>query len=409
MLSHCRVLDLTDEKGFLCGKILADLGADVIKVEEPGGDSSRRIGPFWDDVADPEKSLYWFAYNSNKKGITLDIETADGKEILKSLIKASDFVIESFHPGHMEKLDLGYSTLNDINKGIIMTSISPFGQKGPYRDFHASDITLMGMSGLLFMTGERDDPPVNISIPQACLLAGADAAVGSLIAYYSRKMSGQGQHVDVSMQQSAAWFLAMTIPYWELDGIVLERVGAYRTNSLGTIQRQMWHCKDGYIFFFMMGGLQGAKSCRQLVKWMDDEGMGNEYLKAMEWENFDMGTATQEVIDQISRPLEEFFLAHTKDEILTEAVKRSISICPLSDMGDLINDRSLKERGFWHEVEHIELGVKIPYPKQFFKSSEEISMNRFRAPFIGEHNEEVYNALGISKKDRILLKEAGVI
>ena len=409
MLQGCRVLDLTDDKGFLCGKILADLGADVIKVERPGGDPSRRIGPFWDDIADPEKSLYWFAYNSNKKGITLDIETADGKEIFKSLVKTADFVIESFHPGHMEKLELGYPTLSNINEGIIITSISPFGQKGPYKDFKASDITLMGMSGMLYMTGERNDPPVNISIPQACLLAGADAAVGSLIAYYSRKMSGRGQHVDISMQQSAAWFLAMTIPYWELDGIILQRVGAYRTNSLGTIQRQMWRCKDGYIFFFMMGGLQGAKACRQIVKWMDEEGMGDKYLKAMDWEKFDMGSATQEVIDRISRPLEEFFLIHTKYEILTEAVNRNISICPLSDMKDLVNDRSLHERNFWNQLEHKELGVKIPYPKQFFKSSEEISINRFRAPLIGEHNDEIYSSLGINKKDRILLKEAGVI
>jgi benzylsuccinate CoA-transferase BbsE subunit len=127
MLNGCRALDLTDENGFLCGKILADLGVDVIKVERPGGDRARRIGPFWADIPHQEKSLYWFAYNSNKRGITLNIETADGREILKGLVKTADFVMESFPPGFMDNLGLGYSTLSSIKKGIILASITPFG------------------------------------------------------------------------------------------------------------------------------------------------------------------------------------------------------------------------------------------------------------------------------------------
>ena len=227
MLRGFRVLDLTDEKGFLCGKILADLGADVIKVEKPGGDPSRRMGPFWHDMASPEKSLYWFAYNSNKRGITLNIETVDGRAIFQKLVKTSDFVIESFSPGQMEKLGLGYSALNNIRNGIILTSISPYGQQGPYRDYKSSDMVLMGMAGMLYLTGDADRPPVNISIPQAYLLAGADAAVGTMIAYYHRKMAGEGQHVDISIQQSMAWFLAAAIPHWELNEIILERVGTF--------------------------------------------------------------------------------------------------------------------------------------------------------------------------------------
>jgi len=132
MLSPYRVLDLTDEKGFLCGKILGDLGADVIKIERPGGDLARKIGPFYRDVPDPEKSLYWFAYNNNKRGITLNIEAADGCELFKRLVKTADIVIESFAPGYMDDLGLGYSTLSQITDGkTVMTSITPFGQKGP--------------------------------------------------------------------------------------------------------------------------------------------------------------------------------------------------------------------------------------------------------------------------------------
>jgi crotonobetainyl-CoA:carnitine CoA-transferase CaiB-like acyl-CoA transferase len=409
VLSHCRVLDLTDEKGFLCGKILADLGADVLKVEKPGGDLSRRIGPFWNNVPDGEKSLNWFAYNVNKRGITLDIETEDGRRIFKELAGTSDFVVESFDPGYMEGLGLGYNDLRKIKKEIILASITPFGRKGPYKGFKASDIVIMGMSGMLYLTGNTDESPVNISIPQACLHAGADAAVGSLIAYYERKKSGEGQHVDVSMQQSSAWFLAMTIPYWELERKILKRAGAHRVNSLGTIQRQMWRCKDGYIFFFMLGGITGARVTRKLVQWMEDEGHGDEYLSSFDWEQFDMSTVTQKEIDSISKPIAEFFKNRSKKEILAEAVKRSISICPLLSMQDLLDDSSLNSRDYWMEIEHPELRSKLPFPRQFFKSSERIIHRRFKAPLIGEHNEEIYAELSLNQQDLILLKQAGII
>src|SRR5690606_37920156 len=132
MLKNSRALDLTDANGFLCGKILADLGVDVVKIERPRGDLSRNTGPFYQDIPDPEKSLYWFSYNSNKRGITLYIDTADGKEIFKKLVRTADFVIETFAPGHLEEMGLGFEVLRELKKGIILTSITPFGQSGPY-------------------------------------------------------------------------------------------------------------------------------------------------------------------------------------------------------------------------------------------------------------------------------------
>jgi crotonobetainyl-CoA:carnitine CoA-transferase CaiB-like acyl-CoA transferase len=403
-------LDLTDEKGFLCGKMLADLGVDVIKIERPGGDPSRRMGPFWHDVVDPEKSLYWFAYNTNKRGITLDIETAKGRDILLALVREADFLIESFEPGHMEGLGLGYAALSGINKGIIVTSITPFGQTGPYSRYKATDLVLMGMGGELFLTGDSDRPPVNVSLPQACLHAGADGAVGAMIAYHHRKRSGEGQHVDISMQQSVAWFLATTVPYWEIDKIILGRVGTFRSgSSSGTVQRQVWQCKDGYIFFFMIGGIQGAKTCRQLVKWMDEEGMADEFLLSYEWEQFDMASATQDLIDRISGPIAAFFLTRTKKEALEAAISRNISICPLFGMKDVLEDPNLAARGYWTYLDHPELKAAIPYPRQFVTSSENDTDTRIRAPIAGEHNAEVYGGMGISARDMAALKEAGVI
>ncbi len=411
MLQGLRALDLTDGNGYLCGKILADLGVDVIKIERPEGDPGRNTGAFWEDIPDPERSIYWFAYNTNKRGITLNIESADGKKVFKDLVAKSDFVIESFPPGYMDNIGLGYSDLSKFNKSIIFTSITPFGQTGPYSQYKASDIVITGMAGVLYQNGDPTRPPVNMSVPQSPLLAGADAAVGTMVAYYHREATGEGQRVDVSMQQSTAWFQANAIPLWELNKAILRRAGAARsgTSRDDTGQRQMWLCKDGYVFFVVIGGKQGAKALRALVEWMDAEGKATPFLKSVDWNNFDMWKATREVIGQINQPVAEFFKLHTKKEILSESTKRRISICPLSSMQDLVNDDNLRARNFWKKVEHPELKTKIEYPSEFIRSSEVSLETRFRAPLIGEHNEAVYREMGLSNKDMVTLKGAGII
>ena len=410
MLSDYRVLDLTDDKGFLCGKILADLGAEVIKIEKPGGDPSRQTGEFWHDIPDPEKNLYWFAYNSNKKGITLDIEKEEGKDILKKLVSTADFIVESFPPGYMDNLGLGYVDLSKINPGIIMASITPFGTEEPYREYKDSDIVVMGMSGTLYQTGETDGPPVHISMPQACLHAGADAAVGMMMAFHHREKTGEGQHIDVSMQQSAAWFQANAVPTYELNGRILKRSGAFRGGMSKDVgQRQVWQCKDGYVFFNVIGGRTGAKSLSALVDWMDSEGMSTEFLLNLDWDNFDMFTVTREEMDNISNPVGEFFRKHTGHELLEGAVARGVSIGPLSSMEDLLNDECLKARRFWKDIEHPELGTKIPYPREFVKSTEVDCSTRFRAPLIGEHNDEIYQNMDLSQEDLTSLKQNGII
>jgi benzylsuccinate CoA-transferase BbsE subunit len=410
MLNHLRAFDLTDARGFLCGKILADLGVNVIKVEKPGGDSSRYNGPFWHGKPDPERSLYWFAYNSNKKGITLDIEKPRGQEIFKKLVAAADFVIESFAPGYLEKLNLGYSYFHEIYPKLIWTSITPFGPEGPYRDYKDSDIVVMGLSGTLYQTGEADGPPVHISLPQACLHAGADAAVSCMVAYYHRERTGQGQHVDISMQQSAAWFQANAVPTYELNGTILKRAGAFRAGmSTQVAQRQVWRCKDGYVFFNIIGGRTGAKTLSSLVAWMDEEKLATDFLLNTDWDGFDMFTVSQEVTDKISVPVGEFFLRHTRQELLQGAVPRGVSIGPLSTMQDLLNDECLNARNYWIRIEHPELGAAITYPREYIRSSLTDFSTRSRAPLIGEHNIEVYKEIGLSGKDLQSLKKDGII
>ncbi len=194
LLGPYRVLDLADDRGLLCGKILADMGADVIKIEPPGGDPARRIGPFYGDDPDPEKSLYWFAYNTNKRSITLNLEDNEGQQIFKDLVKTADFVTESFDPGYMAGLGLGYSDLEKINSRIIMVSITPFGQTGPYVEhkYRYNDMIVWALSGFMHPNGDPDRAPTQITFPQAYLHGGAEAATAAMAAHYARETFGEG-------------------------------------------------------------------------------------------------------------------------------------------------------------------------------------------------------------------------
>ena len=411
LLGPYRALDLTDEKGFLCGRILADLGADVIKVEPPGGDLSRNIEPYYRDIPHPEKSLYWFAYNANKRGITLNLKTADGQLILKRLVEKADLVIESFPPGHLDRLGLGYSVLREANPRLILTSITPFGQTGPYRDYKATDIVATAMSGLMDLTGDPDRPPVRTSFPQAYLHAGAEAAMGAMIALYYRGLTGEGQWVDVSVRESVLPALMNARLFWDLNQVILKRGGAFRVGlSTEARQRLIWQCKDGYVAFALMGGAFGAPTNRALVEWMEEEGMSDDFLRAMDWDGFDMAMATEEQFTRFAQPVSRFFLKYTKAELYEGALQRHIMLYPVATVEDIVGDSQLTERGFWEEVEHPELGDTLVYPGAFAKLSQTSCGIRFRAPLIGEHNAEVYQGeLGFSTAELITLKQGGII
>jgi crotonobetainyl-CoA:carnitine CoA-transferase CaiB-like acyl-CoA transferase len=405
-----RVLDLTDATALLCGKVLADLGADVIKIEPPGGDPSRSRAPFYHDIPDPEKSLYWFAYNANKRGVTLNIESADGREIFKKLATGAHFVIESFAPGYMDSLGLGYSALSAINPEVILTSITPFGQDGPYSRYRSSDIVEMALCGLSYLCGDPDRPPVRISFPQAALLGAAEAAVQSMVAHYYRETVGSGQWVDVSIQQAAFMSTYNASWFWELNKVNLKRSGAWRTGlSRGVLQRQIWPCKDGYLNMPVYGGVLGARTNRLIAEWMDREGMSDDFLRGIDWDYLDMGEVTQEIWDRIEDLMVRFFRSHTKEELYREALKQNIMIYPVSTAKDIAENEQLKSRDYWIQMEHPELGDTITYPGVPVKASLTPMKVRRRAPLIGEHNEEVYGELGFSREDLTMLMQGGVI
>jgi benzylsuccinate CoA-transferase BbsE subunit len=409
MLTPYRALDLTDEKGFLCGKTLGDLGCDVIKIEKPGGDASRRIGPFYQDNYHPEKSLYWFAFNANKRGITLDIETADGKEIFKKLVKKADFVIESFPAGKLDKLGLGYADLGRVNEKVIVTSITPFGDSGPYKDYKAFDIVAMAMGGLLNLCGEPDRPPVAPAIFTSYLLAGVEATLGTLMALRWRWLTGRGTRVEISLQDevlAASWD---TVSYWAGSKTISKRSGPFSVRP-NVSHRITWPCKDGYVTFFYFGGQTGAEGNRSLVEWMDSEGIDCEFPKKQNWDSFDWDKLTQEEVDQLEKPLSPFFKSHTTAELYEGAIKRNIILYPLATARDIVNSKQLKAREYWTELNHPELQADITYPGAFAKASATRCGVFRRAPLIGEHNLEVYEQeLGFTREDLIVLKQAGVL
>jgi crotonobetainyl-CoA:carnitine CoA-transferase CaiB-like acyl-CoA transferase len=407
----CRILDLSEDGRMICGKILADLGADVIKIEPPGGSISRTTGPFFKNDPDPEKSLFWFALNLNKRGITLNIETSHGREIFKELVKMATVVVESFRPGYMESLGLGYDDLVLINPSIIFTSISDFGKDGPYRDWYGSDIVLMALSGYLYLCGDDDRPPVRISLPQAYLHAGAEGAAATAMAYYHLLMTGEGQYIDVSSLESLMWLSMQAQMYWDVLKKNPKRVGpCWITAATGNRSPLNWECKDGYITHLLMGGAE-AKRAETLVKHMKEEGMAPDFLMDMDWVNFfDINVLTQENIDLVSGPIGEFFKRHTKAELLDLAIKKDLLLFPVSTIKDLIDDPQLLYREFWAQVEYDDLGISFKHPGQFAKFSEIKPKRPTRAPKIGEHNEEIYlKEMGMTPQELDNYRRMGVI
>jgi crotonobetainyl-CoA:carnitine CoA-transferase CaiB-like acyl-CoA transferase len=416
MLSCYRILDLTNERGFICGRALSDFGAEVIKIEEPGGDPARLKGPFYHDTVDPEKNLYWFAFNANKRSITLDIETSEGKEIFKKLAKKADVVIESFAPGYLDKLGLGYSALSEINPGIILTSITGFGQEGPYKDFKDPDIVVRALGGLVYTTGYEDRPPLTTGYEHTFLIGAMYAAVGTMIALSQRALTGLGQHVDASTQQACTVVASAEIegPY-ALFGRILSRHGRARgsvTINDGTIfyNPLLWECKDGDIAFNLLLNPTAAKANLALMEGLKRDAIDIGFLEHWEWDKKGWRDMSLDQAKEVVVILGKFFRMHTKAELLQLAVQNRFQIGPCNDAEDVLQHPQLAARNFWKEVAHPELGTSLKYPGGAVSMTGGYCGVRQRAPQIGEHNTEIYQKeLKMSASKIRSLKERRVI
>jgi len=390
VLAPYRVLDLTDESGFSCGKILADLGADVIKVEPPGGDPARYID-----------NLYFISYNAGKRGITLNLQTARGLDVLHQISERADFLIETFPPG-----TLNYQGLHELNPRLIVVSITPFGQTGPYRNYKSSDLIIMAMGGLMSLIGEPGKAPLRVSLPQSPMWAGMYAAAGALAAHYHREATNIGQHVDVSMQSSMLWAMAHAPAFWATNRVSPQRDGSRVTgrSMTGARMRAIYECKDGYLNFIIYGGTAGRRSNQALVQWMAEHGLATERLLNKDWSRFSIQTSTQAEIDEIEEPAAKLFRLYRKSEFLDQAFKRDIMGYPVANAHDILNDPHLNDREFWRSLDNLK------FPGLFAQFSECAPPPMRPAPRLGEHNAEVYRReFGFAEEEIARLREEKVI
>jgi crotonobetainyl-CoA:carnitine CoA-transferase CaiB-like acyl-CoA transferase len=410
MLSPYRVLDLTDARGLLCGKILADLGADVIQVEPPAGNAARRLGPFYHDEVHPECSLFWWAYTGNKRSITLNLSSRDGQALLKRLLHTAHFVIESGPPGELAALGLGYEAVAALNPALIMVSITPFGQDGPYAHYKAPDLVGMGLAGFMYVTGDPDRPPLRVGFPHFYLHGAAAGATGAMLAHLQRLQTGQGQHVDVSCQEAVARALANAPQSYAIEQSVIIRQGSYRQTGSNTYMRITWPCKDGYVNFQFSGGAGAGRSVNNFVRWMADEGMGDDYLESLDFTQLGYGTITQEMLRRVVPPIERFMLAHTKQELFEGAVHRRILLFPVATPRDILENPQLAARQYYQHVTHPDLGTPVTFLGPFVRASATPLQWRRFPPRLGEHNSEIYvDELGLSRQNLTQLRQAGAI
>ena len=396
-LSGYRVLDLSDAKGVLCTKVMADLGADVIAIEPPQGSTTRSYTPFYHDQPDQEKSLFFWYFHTNKRSITLNLATPDGQGLFKQLIQTADILVETLPCQYLDQLGLGYTHLQTLHPGLIMTSITGFGSDGPYSTYHASDIVGLAMGGLMYLCGEPDGPPVPPGGMQGYHLAALNGVTGTLIALWHREMTGQGQHVDVSMQAAVANALETTHQTYDFNREIRTRWGHKREGAAYILP-----CQDGYIALLCAGSLGWPK----LVAWLQDEGCDN-------------GLADERFLDDIYRfehdaeihaTLQAFFATKTKLDIYTEAQRRRMPLAPVNTPRDLVESPQLQARGFFVAVEHPELESTVRYPGAPYALSETPWQIRRRPPLLGEHNEDLYvHELGLSRDDLTALRAAGII
>jgi len=409
LLSPYRVLDLSDEKGTVCGFILAQLGAEVIKVEPPQGGNERKKGPFVGGAKEPGESLFWSAFNRGKKGVTLNLESDDGKGILKKLVQKADIVLESFRPGYLEHSGLGYSVFSELNKGVVLVSITPFGQTGPYSMCEGPDLVVAALSGYLYLCGDTDRAPVRVTYPLSYGYAATNAAAAALVALYEREASGIGQHVDVAAQEAMTEFTLMAPTFWEAMKTIPRRAGQSRGGGSVSI-RDTWECKDGWVAFSIYGGEFGGRMNKALMDWLDSEGLAAQDVKSLDWYNLDMAKVSDEVVAEIEECIGNFFKRHTKAELFEGCMERGINLCPVWTSPDLLDFGQLKERNYWVTTDHPELGMSLKHTGPFFSSTEVDGLVRGPAPQMGQHNDEIYSdLLNYSEAEIHHLRKEGVI
>lgn len=406
-LDDLLVLDLAGEQGALCGKMLADMGADVVKIEPVEGDASRGYAPFLNGEPHRGRSLYFWHYNLNKRSVTLNLVNAEGRAIFKRLASAADVLVESFPPGHMEELGLGYDILSADNPRLVMTSITPFGQSGPRRDWKSSDLVALAMGGMMSVCGDPDASPVRAYGNQAYNVASAEAATAVLMAVHSRSITGRGQQIDISLQEAVDSVLEVVNNFYNYQGVIAGRQGTRHGLKGPGTAGEVWPCKDGHVCFL---GPE-PRQLQALFEWMDEAGMAADLLTDDVYlVGVLSGGRPPEVEEHMYEVIKDFMLTHTMEEIFSDGQKRGVTVAPVTSIDQIPVSPQLKARGFWAEVSHPELGQAFTYPGAPAVYGGSPWAVESRPPLLGEHNQQVYRGLlGVTSSDLESLARTGVI
>ena len=412
-LSPYRVLDLTTEIGQYGGRAFAEMGAEVIKLEPPQGDSVRRIGPFVRDEAGPDRSLLWFVLNASKRGITCNLEHPEGRALFERLVARTDLVLESYPPGYLADLGLDYERLRQQHPRLVWVSVTGFGQDGPYQQYRWSDIVGLALGGLLYLWGEADRPPTRARASQAFYHASLSAALGGMLALYHARRTGAGQHVDVSMQEVVTFTLAGPggiSGYWSLEGINITRSGP-AINLGKVISRTIYECKDGHVAVSTLFG----PHLPLLIELMKKDGAA-EFLEDPKWLTATRFSplpgqwqCSQEDAAAAEGVFSRWLERYTKDEVMQMAGEHDLMIFPVLTVPENLESKQLKAREYFQQVEHPELGTSITYPGPPVVLSETPWRIKGRAPLLGEHNAQVYGEIGLTKDELTDLSATGAI
>ena len=396
-LAGLKVLELTDDKVQFLGKLFADMGADVVLVEPPDGHATRGIGPFYRDQPDPEKSLHWWHYNTSKRGITVDLQSKDGRALLKRLSGKFDVVLEACEPGYLDRLGLGYDALKRVNGGLIVVSITPFGSDTPWSHFKTSDLVSNALGGFAWSCGynDRETPPIRAMGNQSWHTGCHWGFIGALAAINHRDLTGRGQHVEVNIHAAMNVSTeAATYMYTGMNKIVQRQTGRHAAYHGVPTPPTNHLCKDGKMVNF--GIPRDPEAWKAFVEWMDRDGMADDlktnpkYAKAPTGRSSDEGFHVAEVVRRWCAIKSSGELFHGLQKLRGVT---GIIYAP----EDVVNDPHYRERGFMVPVKHEEIGATFEYPGAPYRLTASPWRISRRAPMIGEHTEEVLEAeLGLS-------------
>jgi benzylsuccinate CoA-transferase BbsE subunit len=403
-LSGIRVLDLADNAVAYASRLLADLGAEVIRVEPPHGGALRQAPPLavMDGGVASCAHAFW---NANKMAITLDLGCADGRRLFGDLVAKSDVVIETFTPGTLSGWGIGYEAMKERNPGIILVSVTPYGQTGPCAKFRATDLTLLAAGGLLSLGGYPEIGPVAVAGEQGHLAAAIFGAVATLKALLEREGTNHGQWLDVSGQECIAFALEDAIPEWYLSGSIRRRTGD-QAREAGT---GVYPCRDGYISL-VAGRLGTAKAFKTLVQWIAESGTpGGDTLLDERWQDFTF-RQSPEGIARFAEIFGAFCASRSKQELYRDGQARQIAIAPVNTVADIVADDQLHANGFFRSLHDEVLGRNVTLPGPPYRLARTPATLHSAAPAIGEHNRAIYmDELGLSEGDLCALTGAGVV